>query len=185
MHPAMRHAAPVRRRLPFRTVFNLLGPMSNPAGARRQLLGVYSAEAVGQVAAALAARGTMLYALVVHGTVPGGNGLDELSLAGETVAASVQGSLIRRLTLTPEDAGLSRSAAALPGGDAAENERILRDVFRGATGPARDIVLLNAAAVFLVAGRVQTLRQGAALAVQTIDSGTVTRLLATLAESSR
>ncbi len=184
MHPAMRHAAPVRRRLPFRTVFNLLGPMSNPAGARRQLLGVYSAEAVGEVAEALAARGTLLHALVVHGTMPSGGGLDELSLGGETVAASVQGGVVRRMTLTPEDAGLVRSAAALPGGDAAENERILRGVFAGAVGPARDIVLLNAAAVFLVAGRVNSLRAGAELAAETIASGAVTHLLVELGASA-
>ena len=182
MHPAMRHAAPVRRRLPFRTVFNLLGPMSNPAGARRQLLGVYSAHAVGQVAQALAARGNMLHALVVHGTTPHGTGIDELSLSGETVAAAVQGTAVRYLTLTPDAAGLPRSDAPLPGGNAEQNEAILRAVFAGTPGPARDIVLLNTAAVLLVAGLVPDLRRGAELAAHTIDRGAVTQLLAHLVD---
>ncbi len=183
MHPAMRHAAPVRRRLPFRTVFNLLGPMSNPAGARRQLLGVYSPQAVTQVAEALATRGTMLHALIVHGTTPGGTGLDELSLSGPTIAAELKGADVTYLTLTPEDAGIATSTAPLPGGTAEENEGILRALFAGQTGPARDIVLLNAAAVFLVAGRANTLRRGAQMAAQTIDTGAVTRLLASLSAS--
>lgn len=180
MHPAMRHAAPVRRRLPHRTVFNLLGPMANPAGARRQVIGVYSPQAVGQVAEALAARGNMLQVLVVHGSTPLGAGLDEVSLSGETTAALVQGSDLRRIVLKPEDAGISRSDARLPGGSEEENERILRAVFAGEPGPARDVVLLNAAAVFLVAGRVDDLVSGAALAADTIDSGAVERWIASL-----
>ncbi len=182
MHPAMRHAAPVRRRLPFRTIFNLLGPMSNPAGARRQVLGVYSPQAVSQVADALATRGTMLHALVVHGTSPAGHGLDELSLSGETVAAEVRGTAIRHLTLRPEDAGIPRSDTPIPGGDPEANEAILREIFAGVPGVARDIVLLNAAAVFLVADRVETLAAGATLAAHTIDSGAVKTLLTRLAD---
>ncbi len=182
MHPAMRHAAPVRRRLPFRTVFNLLGPMSNPAGARRQLIGVYSAQAVTQVAEALATRGTMLHALVVHGTTSAGKGLDELSLSGETIAAEVKGTTIRHLTLTPEDAGLTRSSEPIPGGDPPANEAILRQVFAGTHGTARDIVLLNAAAVFLVAGRVADLAEGAALAAHTTSTGAVHALLKRLSD---
>ncbi len=185
MHPAMRHAAPVRRRLPFRTVFNLLGPMSNPAGARRQLLGVYSAHAVTQVAQALAARGTMRRALVVHGTTPTGTGLDELSLSGDTIAAEVQGTSVRAMMLTPEDAGLPRNDDPLPGGDPEENEAILRAVFAGERGVARDIVLLNAAAVFWVADHAAKLRLGAELAAHTIDTGAVTRLLSDLATHAR
>ena len=173
----MRHAAPVRRRLPFRTVFNLLGPMSNPAGARRQVLGVYSHAAVSQVAEALAMRGNMLHALIVHGTTPAGNGLDELSLSGETVAAEVKGNTIRHLTLGPEDAGISRSSEPIPGGDTEANEAVLRGVFGGERGAARDIVLLNAAAVFVVADRVANLSEGARLAAHTIDTGAVQTLL--------
>jgi anthranilate phosphoribosyltransferase len=184
MHPAMRLAAPVRQRLPFRTVFNLLGPMSNPAGARRQVLGVYSRRAVTQVAEALAVRGSMLHAMIVHGTGSAGNGLDELSLAGETIVAEVKGAAVRYLTLCPEDAGLSRSDAAIPGGSVEVNEAILRAVFAGEKGIARDIVLLNAAAVFLVADRVASLHEGAHLAVETIDSGTVEALLSRLSGST-
>ncbi len=184
MHPAMRHAAPVRRRLPFRTVFNLLGPMSNPAGARRQVLGVYSPQAVTQVAEALAARGSMLHALVVHGTNSTGGGLDELSLSGETIAAEVKGTTVRPRTLTPEDAGVARSNATIPGGSIEANEAILRAVFAGKKGVARDVVLLNAAAVFLVADRVTSLAEGANLAAQTIDRRAVQTLLSRLTSRS-
>lgn len=177
MHPAMRHAAPVRRRLPFRTVFNLLGPMANPVGARRQLLGVYSREAVTQVAQTLAHRGTMLHALVVHGTTHDGSGLDEISLSGPTLAASVQGATIRMFELTPEDAGIPSSHEDLPGGDTGENAAILHAIFSNEPGSARDIVLLNAAAVLHVAGKATDLKQGRELAAQALAAGSVTRLI--------
>jgi anthranilate phosphoribosyltransferase len=173
MHPAMKIVAPVRRALPFRTVFNLLGPMTNPAGARRQVIGVYSVEAVTLVAEALAASGHMDHALVVHGA----GGLDELSLSGESVVAEVRGSKVRRFTVVPEDAGLERSNDALAGGDAQENAAILRGIFAGERGPRRDIVLLNAAAVLLVSDLVPDLRVGAEAAARAIDSGAVEGVL--------
>jgi anthranilate phosphoribosyltransferase len=173
MHPAMKIVAPVRRALPFRTVFNLLGPMTNPAGARRQVIGVYSAEAVTLVAEALAVGGHMEHALVVHGT----GGLDELSLSGESVVAEVRRSKVRRFTVVPEDAGLERSNDALAGGSAEENAAILRSIFAGERGPRRDIVLLNAAAVLLVSDLSPDLRAGAEAAAKAIDSGAVEGVL--------
>ncbi len=177
MHPAMKVVGPVRRSLPFRTVFNLLGPMTNPAGARRQVIGVYSAEAVPLVAEALAASGHMEHALVVHGA----GGLDELSLSGESVVAEVRLDAVRKYVVVPEDAGLLQSNDALAGGDASENAEILRGIFAGKRGPGRDIVLLNAAAVLLVSGLSRDLREGAALAGAAIDAGRVTALLEKLA----
>ncbi len=178
MHPAMKIVAPVRRSLPFRTVFNLLGPMTNPAGARRQVIGVYSPQAVPLVAEALAAGGHMHHALVVHGA----GGLDELSLYGESIVAEVRGAEVRQYTVAPEDAGLTRSQDALAGGDATENAAILRSIFSGEQSPRRDIVLLNAAAVLLVAGIASNLREGAQKAAAAIDSGAVTRLLQRLSD---
>lgn len=176
MHPAMKIVAPVRRALPFRTVFNLLGPMSNPAGARRQVIGVYSADAVPLVAEALGLGGYMQHALVVHGD----GGLDELSLSGESIVAEVRGTAIRQYTIHPKDAGLKPSDDALSGGDAAENAEILRSIFAGERGPRRNIVLLNAAAVLLVAGIASDLHDGAAKAAEAIDAGRVQMLMKAL-----
>ena len=180
MHPAMRVVAPVRRALPFRTVFNLLGPMTNPAGARRQVMGVYSAGAVPLVAEALSVSGHMHAAMVVHG-----EGLDELTLSGPSTVATVQGSEVRLHTLTPQDAGIATSNNALQGGDAQQNAAILRAIFAGETfgspnSPQRDIVLLNAAAVLQVAGIATDLFECKELAAHAIDSGAVTRLIASL-----
>jgi anthranilate phosphoribosyltransferase len=172
MHPAMKIVAPVRRALPFRTVFNLLGPMSNPAGARRQVIGVYSAAAVPLVAEALATSGHMHHVMVVHGD----GGLDELSLSGKSIVAEVKGTEVRQYVIRPEDAGLTTSQDALMGGDAETNSGILRSIFAGESGPRRDIVLLNAAAVLMVAGLAQNLRNGAVRAAAAIDSGAVTAL---------
>ena len=180
MHPAMKIVAPVRKSLPFRTVFNLLGPMTNPAGARRQVLGVYSAEAVDLVAEALAFTGHMEHALVVHGD----GGLDELSLSGESIVAEVRGTSVRRYTVTPEDAGLQRSQDALTGSDAEGNAAILRSIFAGEQGPRRDVVLFNAAAVLLVAGKARDLRDGVRQASETIDAGRVRYLLSRIAGHS-
>lgn len=181
MHPAMKAVVPVRKSLPFRTVFNLLGPMSNPAGTTRQVLGVYSPEAVDAVAEAMAFSGHMDHALIVHGD----GGLDEFSLSGESVVAEVRGDTVRRYTVTPEDAGLERTQAALPGGDAEESAAILRSIFAGETGPKRDIVLLNAAAVLLVAGVVEDLAEGVRRAAIALDSGAVTVLVEMLSGRMR
>lgn len=171
-HVALKRVREVRKSLPFRTVFNLLGPMVNPAGAQQQVMGVYSAKAVPLVAEALAMLGTE-HALVVHGS----GGLDELSLRGESWVAEVRGSSVRRFTVRPEDAGLVSSPDALQGGNAGENAAILRGIFAGESGPRRDVVVLNAAAVMVVAGRAEDLREGARSAAAAIDSGAVTALM--------
>ena len=173
MHPAMKIVAPVRRALPFRTVFNLLGPMSNPAGARRQVIGVYSAQAVPLVAEALAFSGHMHHAMVVHGA----GGLDELSLSGESIVAEVKGSEVTQYTIRPEDAGLAESQDALQGGDAETNAGILKSIFAGERGPRRDVVLFNAAAVLVTASLANSLREGMKRAAEAIDNGRVRSLL--------
>jgi anthranilate phosphoribosyltransferase len=182
-HPAMRAVMPVRRGLGVRTIFNLLGPLLNPAGARRQVMGVYSDTVVRPVAEAMPHLGVRR-ALVVHGE----GGLDELSPCGISRAILVNeaGDETRLIEsrLTPEDAGLPRwSLAELSAGHtAAENASILRRVFEGERGPRRDAVLLNAAAVLVVAERATDLRQGVHSAAEAIDSGKVTELIARLTE---
>ncbi len=173
MHPAMKIVASVRRALPFRTVFNVLGPMTNPAGARRQIIGVYAPHLVPLVAEALAHSGHMHHVMVVHGA----GGLDELSLAGENVVAEVKGTEVRQYSIRPEDAGLQPSQDALTGGDAKTNAAILRAIFAGKPGPHRDIVLFNTAAVLVVADIAADLLSGLQQAANTIDSGAVTSLV--------
>jgi anthranilate phosphoribosyltransferase len=175
-HASMRHAAGPRAELGTRTIFNLLGPLANPARVRRQLTGVFAAEWLRPMAEALRALGSER-AWLVHG-----QGLDELTLAGESevVALEPDGTL-RAFTVTPEDAGLPRApAAALKGGDPAENAAALEALLKGARGPYRDVVLLNAAAALIVAGRAETLREGAALAARAIDEGAALGVLTRL-----
>ena len=179
-HGALKHVMPVRQELGFRTVFNLLGPLSNPAGARRQVLGVYESRWVEPLARVLGALGAQR-AWVVHG-----EGLDEMTTTGVTqVAEWREGGGVRLFNITPEAVGLPRAALAdLTGGDAADNAEALRALLRGAVGPYRDIVLLNAAAAFLVADKVETLRDGVDLAAHALDSGAAARALDTLVEVS-
>jgi anthranilate phosphoribosyltransferase len=166
-HPAMKHVGPSRAELGTRTMFNLLGPQSNPAGARRYMLGVYGKNWVEPVAAALLAN-RAISAWVVHGD----GGLDELSTTGPSFVASIKGGNLTSFEVTPEDAGLKRaSMAELKGADPAYNAGRLRTVLEGARDPYRDVVLLNAAAAFIVAGRADTLKLGADLAAREIDSG--------------
>jgi anthranilate phosphoribosyltransferase len=165
-HGAMRHVSPIREELGFRTVFNLLGPLSNPARARRQLLGVFDGRWVDPLARVLGALGAAR-AWVVHG-----DGLDEITTTGVTHVAEWREGGVRLFNVTPEAVGLPRAALAdLRGGDPAENAAALRGVLAGAAGPHRDIVLLNAAAAFLVADKVETLREGVEMARASIDSG--------------
>ena len=174
-NPAMRHVTPVRAELGFRTVFNLLGPLANPAGARRQVVGVYDPARVEPLARVLGALGAA-HAWVVHG-----DGLDEITTCGVTQVAAWRAGRLERFTVTPEDAGLPRAAAAaLEGGDAAHNARALLALLDGARGPYRDVALLNAAAAFVVADRAATLAEGAALAAESLDSGRARRALDTL-----
>jgi anthranilate phosphoribosyltransferase len=173
MHPAMKVVASVRRALSFRTIFNILGPMTNPAGAAAQVMGVYSPELVPLVAEALSLLGTR-HAMVVHGA----GGLDELSLAGESQIAEVRGREVALRTLHPEELGLATaSLGSLEGGDASQNAAILTGIFAGEQGPRRDVVLLNAAAVLYVAGVAPSLQEGVAQAAGSIDSGKVKHLV--------
>ena len=181
MHPAMRHAGPIRRELGIRTVFNMLGPLTNPAGAELQVMGVYSEGIVPLAAETLARLGTRR-ALVVHGS----DGLDEISLAGPTRFAEVRAGGIRQGSLEPSDFGLSTAPAeTLAGGDASANAAILRSVLAGRPGPARDIVILNAGAALHVAEVAGSWHEGAELAARSIDSGAAASKLAALAEFSR
>jgi anthranilate phosphoribosyltransferase len=189
LHPAMKAVMPVRRALGVRTVFNVLGPLTNPAGAPAQVMGVYSAQLVPIVADAMRQIGVR-HAFVVHGDSGVANGIDELSISGPSHIAEVRGAEITFGQLTPEEAGLhSAPIEALRGGNAENNADILRALFAGMRGPRRDVVLLNAAAVLLTAGLVGSsnpnlrdgIRQGIELAAATIDSGAVTALVKALA----
>jgi anthranilate phosphoribosyltransferase len=181
LHPAMKAVMPVRRALGIRTIFNVVGPLANPAGARAQVMGVYAAHLVPLAAEALRLLGTR-HALVVHGATDEGAGMDELSISGESTIAEVRDGAVRSFRLQPEDFGIEPApVSALRGGSAAENAAILRAIFAGEAGPRRDVVLLNAAAVLLVAERTPDLREGLASAAAAIDSGKVAGLIATLA----
>jgi anthranilate phosphoribosyltransferase len=176
-HGAMRYVMPVREDLGFRTVFNFLGPLSNPAGARRQVLGVFDIRWVEPLARVLGALGATR-AWVVHG-----GGLDELTTTGASEVAEWRDGGLRLFKITPEAVGLPRAAPAdLRGGDPAENAAALRALLAGQPGPYRDIVLLNAAAAFLVAEKVETLREGVTLAAEAIDDGRASAALDTLVQ---
>jgi anthranilate phosphoribosyltransferase len=176
-HPAMRHAGPVRRELGTPTAFNLLGPMTNPAGVRRQVIGVADPTAAAKVANVLHRLGAER-ALVVHG-----DGVDELPLDGSGVIYDVSRLGVRRRRVDSADLGLMRAdSAELRGGDAARNAEIIESVLDGAHGAARDVVLLNAGAALVAAGRARRLRDGVGIAATTIDSGKTRALLARLRE---
>jgi anthranilate phosphoribosyltransferase len=181
-HPAMKHAAEPRRSLGFPTIFNLLGPLTNPAGARRQLLGVSRPESLPLVAGALARLGTER-ALVVHGA----GGLDELSTLGPTRAIIVDRDSLSEITFDPAALGLRvlSSLTEIEARDAEDSARIIRDVLAGAPGPHREIVLLNAGAAILASGICEGLPAAIDLASRSIDSGEAARTLALLAECSK
>ena len=167
-HGAMRHVSPIRQELGFRTVFNLLGPLSNPAGAQRQVLGVYDLRLVEPIARVLGMLGCER-AWVVHGS-----GMDELSVSGPTHIAEwrKEAGGVRLFTITPEAVGMARSdVIELRGGDSAENAQAIRELLSGKPGPYRDVVCLNAAAAFLVGEKSETLREGVDLAREVIDDG--------------
>jgi anthranilate phosphoribosyltransferase len=172
-HPAMKHVTPVRRALGFRTIFNLLGPLSNPARVKRQLLGVYALEWMEPVAKVLASLGAEK-AWVVHGH----DGLDELSISDITHVAVLDHGRIELMTVSPEDAGLPRwPLDAVKGGEAQHNAAALTRLLDGERGAYRDIVLLNTAAALIVADKARDLAEGASLAAQAIDSGAAKRRL--------
>jgi len=175
-HPAMKAVMPVRRAMGVRTVLHVLGPLLNPAGARRQVMGVYSARLVPLVAEAMTMLGVK-HALVVHGD----GGLDEIALSGPSEVAEVREDAVRAYAVAPEGFGLVRAPmAALEGGDAQANAAILRSIFAGEAGPRRDVVVLNAAAVLVTAGLARDIVAGITLAGEAIDSGAVTRLVLAL-----
>src|SRR5882762_2712350 len=176
-HTAARHAAPARKQIGVRTVFNLLGPLTNPAGAQSQVLGVFSEDVIDLVAATLAELGVER-AFVVHGA----GGLDEISLAGETMVAEVRDGAVRRFTVTPEEFGVTRAPLeSIRGGTPAENAALIRRIVEGEAGPARDIVVVNAAAALVAAGIATNFREAAGLASFVISSGAAGEKLVTLA----
>ena len=180
-HAAMRHVAPVRKELGIRTLFNLLGPLANPAGARRQLLGVPAPHLVPVLAATLVELGAER-AFVVHGH----GGLDEISPAGATRVAEVRGGGVREYEVTPEELGVTRGAVEdLRGGDADRNAALLREVLRGEKGVRRSAVLLNTGAAIAAAGVCESMRDGVRLAEQAIDSGAALDRLEQFVRASR
>ncbi|HEY7445810.1 MAG TPA: anthranilate phosphoribosyltransferase [Vicinamibacterales bacterium] len=180
-HPAMKHAAQARRDLGIRTAFNLLGPLTNPAGARRQLVGVPRPELTELLARALQMLGSDR-AWVVHGA----DGIDEISTTGYTKVSECRDGSVSTFYVHPGDFGLPKSVpAALKGGDAATNAALLRSVMRGEGGPCRDVVLLNAAASLFIAGRVSSVREGLERAASAVDSGEANRTLEAMIDSSR
>jgi anthranilate phosphoribosyltransferase len=166
-HPAMAHAAPVRTELATRTVFNVLGPLTNPAGARAQVIGVYSPALVRSLAEVLAQLGARR-AFVVHGA----DGIDELSPAGPNLVCEVVAGTLHERELDPVELGIARcDPAELRGASPAENARAIRDVFAGADGGRRDAILLNAAGAIAASGHAAGLREGLELAREAVDSG--------------
>jgi anthranilate phosphoribosyltransferase len=175
-HAATRHVAPTRVELGTRTIFNLLGPLSNPAGTRRQLVGVFGRDWIEPMAKVLGLLG-IEKAWVVHGS----DGIDEITTTGPTFVASLDGGKVSTFEVTPEEAGLPRTKPEqLKGGDPQHNAQALRGVLAGEKGAYRDIVILNAGAALIVAGRAKSLKDGAAMAARAIDDGAAAATLAKL-----
>jgi anthranilate phosphoribosyltransferase len=181
LHTAMKHVMTARRELGVRTVFNLLGPLTNPAGANAQVIGVAAPELTEKLARVLAELGTVR-AFVVHGA----DGLDEISNTGENRISEVRDGAVSTVTLRPEDFGLPRATIAdLRGGDRDQNAQIIREILAGATGPKRDIVLMNAAAALVVGGQARDFEEGVAQAARSIDGGAARAKLEHLVRLSR
>jgi len=180
LHTAMKHVMPARREMGIRTVFNVLGPLTNPAGANAQVIGVYSRHLVEPLARVLAELGT-LRAFVVHGA----DGLDEISTTGESWVAEVREGLVRASAVRPEDFGVARASITdLLGGDREQNAEIIRRILSGEPGPKRDMVLVNAGAALVAGGRARDFKEGANQAAQAIDSGAALGKLRALVELS-
>jgi anthranilate phosphoribosyltransferase len=179
MHTATKYVQPARRELrPLRSVFNLLGPLTNPAGASAQVVGVYSADLVGKLAKALQMLG-LDRALVVHGS----DGLDEISITGPTSIGEVRGEWVRVYEVTPDQFGFQTAPlSAISGGDVKQNAAIIWSILEGEKSPRRDIVLMNAAAALVAAGKADSLKDAIPLAVESIDSGSARTKLASLVE---
>ena len=179
-HPGMKYVGPVRKALAFRTIFNLAGPLSNPAGVKRQLVGLYAPELLENYARVLGSLGTEK-AFVVHGS----DGMDEITITGPTHIAKLDKGAVSRIEVTPEEAGLSPAPlTAIKGGEAKENAAALRALLDGRKNAYRDIVLLNAAAALMVADKAKTLREGAGIAAAVIDSGKAGAVLEKLIAAS-
>jgi anthranilate phosphoribosyltransferase len=173
LHTAMKYVQPVRRELRLRTVFNLLGPLTNPAGASAQVVGVYSEDLVDKLAEALSMLG-LRRAFVVHGA----DGLDEITISGPTRVAEVRDGQVHTYEVTPEECGLQRAPLeAIAGGDAAQNAAIILRILAGEKSACRDVVVLNAAATLVASGRAEHLRDAALLAARAIDSGAAQKKL--------
>jgi len=180
MHSAMKYVQPARRELRLRTVFNLLGPLTNPARATCQVVGVYSADLVEKLAEALSMLG-LHRALVVHGS----DGLDEITISGPTRIGEVREGQVHTYEVTPEEFGLRKaSLEEISGGDAAINAKLIREVLAGEKSPRRDVVVLNAAAALVAAGKADHMRDAVPLAAQSIDSGAAAKKLVALADFS-
>jgi len=180
-HPSMKHAGPTRRDLGIRTAFNLLGPLTNPAGATRQLVGVPRPELTELLARALMLLGSKR-AWVVHGS----DGIDEISTTGYTKVSECRAGAVNTFYVHPSDFGMAKSdSAALKGGDAQTNAAIVCEVLSGVRGPRRDVVLLNAGVALFIAGHVNTIKEGIANAASAIDSGAAQQRLDKMAASSR
>jgi anthranilate phosphoribosyltransferase len=180
-HPAMKHATPVRREIGLRTIFNVLGPLANPAWAKRQLLGVYSADLTEVMAEVLRELGTE-HARVVHGH----GGLDELSTTGPSRDSELRSGKVKTYELDPRKLGLPKASITdLLGGTVEENVKILKAVLSGEKGPKRDIVLLNAAAVMVVGGKAKDFKEGLMVAAESIDSGRALAKVGELAKMSQ
>ena len=178
LHPAMKQVQTVRRELKLRTMFNLLGPLTNPARASGQVVGVYSIDLVEKLAEALSMLG-LRRALVVHGS----DGLDEITITGPSRIAEARDGIVKTYEVTPEEFGVKRGTLAdIAGGDAAENAEIIRSVLRGKKGPHRDVVILNAAAALVAAGRADHLAQAVPMTEESIDSGLASGKLRALTE---
>jgi anthranilate phosphoribosyltransferase len=181
LHTAMKYVMATRREMGIRTVFNMLGPLTNPAGANAQVIGVYSDALCEPLARVLAELGT-IRAFVVHGA----DGLDEISNTGESHISEVREGVVRNSRVRPEDFGISRAAITdLQGGDREENAQIIRQILGGEPGPRRDIVLINAAAALVVGARARDLKEGVAMALQSVDSGAAARKLSALVDLSQ
>jgi anthranilate phosphoribosyltransferase len=181
LHTAMKHVMPARREMGIRTVFNMLGPLTNPAGANAQVIGVYSPALTEPLARVLAELGTVR-AFVVHGS----DNLDEISNTGESRVSEVRAGHVRTFTVRPEDLGLARASIRdLQGGDREQNAQIIRGLLEGEPGPRRDIVLMNAAAALVAGARARELKEGVTLAAESIDSGAARRTLEALVGLSR
>ena len=181
LHTAMKHVMAARREMGIRTVFNMLGPLTNPAGANVQVIGVYSDALCEPLARVLAELGT-IRAFVVHGA----DGLDEISSTGESHVCEVHEGVVRSSRVRPEDFGMPRASIGdLQGGDRAENAEIIKRILAGEPGPRRDIVLMNASAALVVGAKARDLKEGVALAAHSVDSSAASRKLSALVELSQ